>query len=122
MSQPTDRLEAVLASLRAFVKAREWSPFHDPKNLSMAVASEAGELLQELRWIPNEASDAHCQGEGRERIVDEVGDVLITALLFCDRIGLDPIEAVERKLKKNGEKYPVEDARGVATPPQRTRK
>ncbi len=122
MSQPTDRLEAVLASLRAFVKAREWSPFHDPKNLSMAVASEAGELLQELRWISNEASDAHCQGEGRERIVDEVGDVLITALLFCDRIGLDPIEAVERKLKKNGEKYPVEDARGVATPPQRTRK
>ena len=122
MSQPTDRLEAVLASLRTFVKAREWSPFHDPKNLSMAVASEAGELLQELRWISNEASDGHCQGEGRERIVDEVGDVLITALLFCDRIGLDPIEAVERKLKKNGEKYPVEDARGVATPPQRTRK
>lgn len=122
MSQPTDRLEAVLVSLRAFVAARAWAPFHDPKNLSMAIASEAGELLQELRWVPNDASDAHCRGPLRERIVDEVGDVLITALLFCDRIGLDPIEAVERKLKKNGEKYPVEDARGVATPPQRTRK
>lgn len=103
---PADRLEALLESLRAFVKEREWSPFHDPKNLSMAVASEAGELVQELRWIPNAESDAHCHGPARERIVDEVGDVLITTLLFCDRIGLDPAEAVRKKLNKNAEKYP----------------
>ena len=113
-----DRLALVLESLRAFVREREWSTFHDPKNLAMAISSESGELAQELRWISNADSDAHCQGPGRERILDEAGDVLITALLFCDRIGLDPVEAVQRKLAKNAKKYPVERARGVAQLPK----
>jgi dCTP diphosphatase len=117
--ESADRLDALLESLRAFVKEREWSAFHDPKNLAMAVASEAGELVQELRWVPNTESDAHCSGPARDRIADEVGDVLITVLLFCDRIGLDPAAAVQQKLAKNAKKYPVELSRGRAQRPQK---
>ena len=114
---PPDRLEDTLATLRAFVAERAWAPFHDPKNLAMAVASEAGELLSELRWVRGEDADAHCRGEGRGRVADELGDVLITTLLLCDRVGLDPIEVVRAKLAKNAAKYPADRARGRAEKP-----
>lgn len=114
---PNDRLEQILEELRAFVAERAWAPFHDPKNLAMAIGSEAGELLSELRWIPSEEADAHCRGEARQRIADELGDVLITTLMLCDRIGLDPVETVRSKMAKNAAKYPVERARGRADAP-----
>lgn len=121
MSEPTDgasdRLEQILTELRAFVAERAWAPFHDPKNLAMAIGSEAGELLSELRWIRSEDADAHCRGEARPRIADELGDVLITTLMLCDRIGLDPIEVVRNKMAKNAAKYPADRARGRAEKP-----
>lgn len=112
---PPDRLEALLEELRAFVAEREWRAFHDPKNLAMAVVSEAGELAQELRWIRNDEADAHCAGPARERIADEAADVLITTLLFCDRVGLDPVAEARRKLAKNAAKYPADEVRGRST-------
>ena len=112
-----DRLEEILAELRAFVAERAWAPFHDPKNLAMAIGSEAGELLSELRWIRSEDADVHCRGPARPRIADELGDVLITTLLLCDRIGLDPIATIRDKMVKNAAKYPAERARGRADAP-----
>ena len=53
-----DRLEAVRGELRSFVAEREWEQFHDPKNLAMAAASEAGELLAEYRWVPSGELDS----------------------------------------------------------------
>lgn len=117
MSTRPDRLDDILEALRAFVAEREWAPFHDPKNLAMAVGSEAGELLSELRWIRSEDAEAHCRGPARERIADELGDVLITTLMLCDRIGLDPVETIQRKMAKNAAKYPVHAARGRADRP-----
>ena len=71
-----DRLEAVIGELKSFVAEREWEQFHDPKNLAMAVASEAGELLAEYRWVPNGESDSYSKGEAaRKRIAAEVADV-----------------------------------------------
>ncbi|MCS6856297.1 MAG: nucleotide pyrophosphohydrolase [Deltaproteobacteria bacterium] len=102
-----DRLNLLLRELRAFVALRGWEPFHDPKNLAMAIASEAGELLSELRWVRNEDADAHCQGPAKSKVAEEIGDVLITSLLFCDRVGLDPIEVVRQKMQKNAQKYPI---------------
>jgi NTP pyrophosphatase (non-canonical NTP hydrolase) len=103
--------------LRAFDEEREWAQFHDPKNLAMALASEAGELIAEFRWVRGELSDDHARGEARQRIADEVGDVGIALLLFCDRIGLDPLEAMYAKLEKNRRKYPAESSRARSEPP-----
>lgn len=103
----------MLEDIRAFVRERDWEQFHDPKNLAMAVASEAGELAAELRWIPGEESDAHCQKDPeRARVVDEVADVLITLLMFADRIDVDVPSAVAAKLQKNRAKYPVSEWKG----------
>jgi dCTP diphosphatase len=115
--QPADRLDALLPDLREFVRARDWEQFHDPKNLAMAVASEAGELLAEYRWVRNDEADAYSRGdEQRTRIAHEIADVMIALLLLCDRIGLDPVQAMRDKLVLNARKYPVEHARGRADP------
>jgi NTP pyrophosphatase (non-canonical NTP hydrolase) len=113
-----DRLDHVLEQARAFVRARDWDQYHDPKNLAMAVASEAGELLAEYRWVPSDEADAWSrEPQNRKRISHEIADVSIALLLLCERIGLDPIQAMHEKLAHNERKYPVATSRGRAQPP-----
>ncbi len=108
-----DRYEAVLEDIRDFVRQRDWSQFHDPKNLAMAVASEAGELLSELRWIEGPEADAHCKApETRQAVVDEICDVAVCLLMMADRIDLDLLPAIHEKMKKNRAKYPTAEWRG----------
>jgi len=111
-------LDELRAELRAFVEARDWQQFHDPKNLAMLVASEAGELVAEYRWVRNEDADAHSrETAARERIAAEVADVGIGLVLLCERIGVDLVDVMRAKVKANGEKYPVDGARGRAERP-----
>jgi dCTP diphosphatase len=103
----TDRLEAMLEDIRAFVAEREWEPYHDPKNLAMAVASEAGELAAELRWVDGRDADAHCRDAStRGPVADEIADVAISLLMLADRIDLDLPAAVHDKLRRLRIKYP----------------
>ena len=112
-------LEDVTAALRKFVAERDWQQFHDPKNLAMLVASEAGELLAEYRWVRNEDADAHSrEPRARARIAAEVADVGIALLLLCDRIGLSLPDAIDSKLAANAVRYPVERSRGRAERPE----
>jgi NTP pyrophosphatase (non-canonical NTP hydrolase) len=105
--------------LRAFVAERDWGQFHEPKNLAMLLASEAGELLAEYRWVRNQDSDAFShETDARSRIADEIGDVGMALLLLCDRIGIDVQSAMRNKLARNRERYPVEQSKGRATRPQ----
>jgi dCTP diphosphatase len=111
-------IEAILPLLRAFVDERDWARFHDPKNLAMLLASEAGELLAEYRWIANDAADAASRDPPlRARVAAEIGDVGIALLLLCDRIGIDLHEAMAAKLEVNRRKYPVDQSRGRADRP-----
>jgi dCTP diphosphatase len=111
-------LDDLRAELGAFVAERDWQQFHDPKNLAMLVASEAGELVAEYRWVRGEDADTHSRQEAaRARIVDEVADVGIGLVLLCERIGVDLVEAMRAKVRKNGERYPIEAARGKADRP-----
>lgn len=108
-----DRLEALMQELKSFVAERDWAQFHDPKNLAMAIASEAGELLAEYRWVANSESDHFTKSPNRKsKIAAEAADVGIALLLFCDRIGLDLLEAIQEKMKTNRRNYPVESSRG----------
>ncbi|HEY4394490.1 MAG TPA: nucleotide pyrophosphohydrolase [Polyangia bacterium] len=116
MADPT--LEELTTALRTFVVERDWQQFHDPKNLAMLVASEAGELVAEYRWVKGDEADARSrEPDARARIAAEVADVGIALLLLCDRIGLDLREAIVEKLAKNAERYPVETSRGHAERP-----
>jgi NTP pyrophosphatase (non-canonical NTP hydrolase) len=111
LAMPT--LSELTATLRAFVAERDWQQFHDPKNLAMLVASEAGELVAEYRWVRGDDADARSrEPAARARIADEVADVGIALLLLCDRIGLDLTAAMEAKIATNAARYPVEASRG----------
>src|SRR3954469_12938012 len=111
-------LDELIAALRAFADARDWRQFHDPKNLAMLVASEAGELVAEYRWVRGDEADARSrEPEARARIAAEIADVGIALLLLCDRIGLDLGDAIADKLQRNAERYPVEASRGRAERP-----
>ncbi len=101
-------LQDLVERLRRFTAERGWSRFHDPKNLAMLVASEAGELLHLLRWVKNEEADAFAAlPENRAAMEEEIADVAIGLLLLADRVGLDLAEAVRRKILRNARKYPV---------------
>ena len=113
-----ERLSMVMKDIREFVEEREWQPFHDPKNLAMAIASEAGELIAEYRWVSNSDADRFTASEEhRARISAEAADVGIALLLFCDRIGLDLFRAIEEKMVVNRRNYPAALSRGHAERP-----
>lgn len=110
-----DRLTGIVQDLKEFVREREWHQFHDPKNLTMAVVSEAGELATEYRWVANTDSDKWSRDPGnKKRVAAEAADVGIALLLFFDRIGVDFIEAVRTKLAVNALNYPVAASKGKA--------
>lgn len=99
----------------AFAREREWEQFHSPKNLSMALAAEAGELMEHFLWAESETSHAVARDtKKRPKIEEEIADVVIYALEFANIAGIDLAGAIERKLAANALKYPVEKARGRA--------
>jgi dCTP diphosphatase len=114
---PSDR-DARLAELKqrvlAFAHERDWEQFHSPKNLSMALAAEAAELMENFLWMTPEESRAAAgpQTKRRQAIEDEIADVVIYALQFANQTGIDVAAAIAAKMAKNAEKYPVEKARG----------
>ena len=81
----------------------------------MLIASEAGELVAEYRWVRGDEADAHSRAaEPRARIAGEIADVGLGLLLLCDRIGLDLVDAMSAKLARNAERYPVDASKGKA--------
>ena len=120
MNQPPTDATTTLADLKgrilAFVRERDWEQFHSPKNLSMALASEAGELMEHFLWVDAEASRALMQNDPvrRKKIEDELADVLVYALEFANSNGIDIAAAIDSKMRANAQKYPVEKARGNA--------
>lgn len=104
----SERLQEVVARLRSFVAERDWAQFHDPKNLAMAVSSEAGELLAEYRWVSNDAADDWSRApENQRRVAMEAADVGISLLMLCDRIGIDLVDAMNAKIEINAGNYPA---------------
>ena len=97
--------------IRAFRDARDWAQFHGPKELAVAIAAEAGELLQHFVWQDAGQSALRVE-ERRDAVADEVADVAILLFEFADGMGLDLAAAMRAKLERNEVRYPVEKARG----------
>lgn len=113
MQDATMTVAGLRARVLAFARERDWEQFHSPKNLSMALAAEAGELMEHFLWTESVASNAIVRDPAkRELIADELADVVIYALEFANISDLDLAAAIEAKLAKNAAKYPVEKARG----------
>jgi NTP pyrophosphatase (non-canonical NTP hydrolase) len=110
---PNDSLQALNARLLAFARERDWEQFHSPKNLSMALAGEAGELLEHFQWL-TEAQSTTLTADKREQVALEMADILIYLIRLSERLGIDLVAAAYRKIGLNEARYPVERVRGDA--------
>ena len=94
-----------------FVKERDWEQFHSPKNLSMAIAVEAAELMDLFTWLtPQECIQKMSEEPGPA--VEEIADDFIYFLAFANRNNIDLTEAVQHKITENAKKYPVSEFKG----------
>ncbi|HEY8518719.1 MAG TPA: nucleotide pyrophosphohydrolase [Gammaproteobacteria bacterium] len=109
----SDALQALRWRLAEFAAARDWEQFHSPKNLSMALAAEAGELLEEFQWLTEEQS-ANLDEARLARVRLEAADVLIYLVRLADRLGIDLLAAAQEKIALNERKYPADKVRGDA--------
>jgi NTP pyrophosphatase (non-canonical NTP hydrolase) len=107
----TDPLRDLRDELRAFAAARDWDQFHSPRNLATALAVEAAELLEPFQWLTEEQSRA-LPPETRAAVEEELADVLLYLVRLADKLDVDLAAAARAKIVRNGEKYPVEKARG----------
>ena len=98
-----------------FSDEREWGTFHSPKNLSMALAAEAAELMEIFLWSDSKESAALINDPVKgPRVREELADIMIYALEFANRTGIDVSKAIEDKVRLNGVKYPVEKCKGTS--------
>jgi NTP pyrophosphatase (non-canonical NTP hydrolase) len=101
-------LSELQAQLRHFAAEREWQPFHTPKNLTTALLVEAAELAEIFQWMtPEESRAAHQDPACKQRIGEEVADVLLYLLQVADHSQVDIAQAVRDKLVRNAVKYPA---------------
>ena len=100
-------MKDAIRALLEFRDEREWAQFHDPKNLAIAISTEANELLAEFLW--RKAEEANW-----EKVKDEIADVLSYCLLMAQHYGLDPETIVLEKIRKNEIRYPSDKSRGNA--------
>lgn len=113
MSDTSTTLLQLRELVRSFVAERDWQQFHSPKNLSMALAIEAAELMEHFQWIDAERSRRVADDPAkREAVADELADVLCYVLALANELQIDLSDAVRVKMQKNRDKYPAEQYRG----------
>ena len=99
--------------LRVFTAARDWEQFHTPKNLAMALAGEAGELLAEFQWLtPEESADVMADSQAARQVRSEIADVFIYLTRLADVLGVDLLDAAADKLGESELRYDVATYRG----------
>lgn len=106
-------IDALKGHVKSFAEARAWEPFHNPKNLSMALACEVAEIMEHFLWVDGGASRQVVDDPAkREAVADELADCLALLLNLSLATGIDLSEALRAKLIKNEAKYPAEVFRG----------
>lgn len=108
-----DSLDLLKIAMRQFAEEREWDQFHSPKNLSMALAGETGELLDCFRWLTEDAS-YQLDGKQAQAVKEELADVLLFTVRLADKLNIDLFEAAKEKMAKNERNYPAQKVKGSA--------
>ncbi len=110
----SDRLEAIKIRLQEFAKERDWDQFHSPKNFSMALIVECAELVEHFQWLTDEQSK-NLPAETLDEVSLEMADIMMYLIRLADKLDIDLLQAVDRKIELNAIKYPVEKSKGIAT-------
>ena len=107
-------LESLKLRLREFAKERDWDQFHSPKNFSMALIVECAELVEHFQWLTDEQSK-RLPEDTLDEVSLEMADIMIYLIRLADKLDVNLLEAVERKIELNAKKYPIEKSKGLAT-------
>jgi len=100
--------------LRKFASDREWDQFHTPRNLLLALVGEVGELSEIFQWKGEVKDTSEFSDKEKEHLGEELSDVLLYLIRLSDKCNINLSNAVLDKIKKNGDKYPVELSKSSA--------
>lgn len=115
MSSKQIPLKYLKSKIKKFVKDRDWEQYHSPKNLSMSIAIEAAELMEHFQWLTIEQSKRLLKDKKKkEEIEEELADIAIFILDFCNMFDIDIEKSIAKKLEKTAKKYPTHLVRGKA--------
>lgn len=106
-------LDDLKQQLRVFAHDRDWDKFHSPKNLSMALAVEAAELMEHFQWL-DEAQSRQLPPQTHQAVGEELADVMLYLVRLADIVGVDLVAAAQAKIRINASKYPADVVRGRA--------
>jgi NTP pyrophosphatase (non-canonical NTP hydrolase) len=109
--RPSQEIEDLKQRLRQFAHVRSWECFHTAKNLTTAVAAEAGELAAVLQW----ATADQDVGAVLDQLEDEIADVLIYLVRLCDILDIEPLQAAYAKIERNERRFPVQTPASTVT-------
>jgi dCTP diphosphatase len=107
----SDSISDLTSRIRDFVAAREWQQYHNPKDMAVAIAAEAGELLQHFVWQQPDQVERRAV-ERKDEIASEIADVGILLFEMADLLGLDLGGVMEAKIARNEQRYPADKSRG----------
>ena len=113
MTMPDSQMQSLSDQLLAFARARDWEQFHSPKNLSMALAGEAGELLAHFQWL-TETQSRSLDAKKTRAVSLEMADIYIYLLRLAEVLGVDLDAAAREKMLINDRRYPADRVRGDA--------
>lgn len=105
-----DKFEVLNARIKDFCVKRDWSQFHDPKNLAISLQLEATEVLELFQWT----KDNQIKSGKETEISDELADVLYWVIMLGNHYNIDVVSALDKKIDKNEMKYPIEKSKGTA--------
>lgn len=108
-------IEKLKNKIATFAKERDWEQFHNPKNLCMALSVEAAELMEIFQWLtPEQANNIHNDEKKCTMARDELADIMLYTIRMAHILEIDIPSAIESKIIKNGEKYPISKSKGNA--------
>jgi dCTP diphosphatase len=108
-------LAQIQGKLNEFANERDWDQFHSVRSLVLALVGEVGEIAELIQWIDDEKIASFLDTGGRDRLGEEIADVLFYLIRLAEKAGVDLDKAVLTKIVSNAVKYPVEKSRGVNT-------
>ncbi len=103
-----DQYKETVERIKKFCEERDWSQFHDPKNLAISLQLESAEVLELFQWTKNNEIKSGKESE----ISDELADVMYWLIMLANHYNVDLLDAMNKKMQKNEAKYPVEKAKG----------
>ena len=106
-------MKELIKAIRNFALRRDWDQFHSPKNLAMALSVEVAEIVEHFQWL-TQAESNNMDAAKLAAIKEEIADVMIYLTRLADRLGIDPVQAAEEKMRINEKKYPVDKVKGIA--------